>query len=206
MKILATFSTTFKIIDFDLFNELNENGEKWESFLFAVQDSVSNSEDWTKRYVSASADELWWEEGADSGELMVYVTFEIDFANNLGLASEWINDIKSKWEVDLPANPIEFTTQHFLNLVTPSNVEIKKASGPLFSIVRWGTLIADQHPDSEGCFLQIDNDDRATYLGKVFSEENRMNFSQGQFIDSNGKLWEIYGGPVIEDYYIEPEV
>lgn len=203
MKISATFNVTFKILDRDLYDTFESDNDEWVNFLTAVLDSVRYSEDWTKRLISTEGDELYWDEDEDHGEAQVDVTIEIDFEDNLEWYSNWASDMKESWEVDLPDDASEFEATTFLNLVAPPNETPYRNAGPLWSIVRWGTLIPEYN-DGDGCFLEYEGDEQDMYLEGIRNLPERMFFSNGQFTDAAGNDFNVYGSDVFEDFYVEP--
>lgn len=203
MKISATFNVTFKILDRDLYDTFESDNDEWVNFLTAVLDSVRYSEDWTKRLISTEGDELYWDEDEDHGEAQVDVTIEIDFEDNLEWYSNWASDMKESWEVILPDDASEFEATTFLNLVAPPNETPYRNAGPLWSIVRWGTLIPEYN-DGDGCFLEYEGDEQDMYLEGIRNLPERMFFSNGQFTDAAGNDFNVYGSDVFEDFYVEP--
>lgn len=203
MKISATFNVTFKILDRDLYDTFESDNDEWVNFLTAVLDSVRYSEDWTKRLISTEGDELYWDEDEDHGEAQVDVTIEIDFEDNLEWYSNWASDMKESWEVILPDDASEFEATTFLNLVAPPNETPYRNAGPLWSIVRWGTLIPEYN-DGDGCFLEYEGNEQDMYLEGIRNLPERMFFSNGQFTDAAGNDFNVYGSDVFEDFYVEP--
>jgi hypothetical protein len=203
MKISATFNVTFQILDRDLYDTFESDNSEWVNFLTAVLDSVRYSEDWTKKLVSTEGDELYWDEDEDHGEAQVDVTVEIDFGNDLEWYSNWASDMKESWEVTLPDDASEFEATTFLNLVAPPNENPYRNAGPLWSIVRWGTLIPEYN-DGDGCFLEYEGEEQDMYLEGIRNLPERMFFSGGQFTDAAGNDFNVYGSDVFEDFYVEP--
>jgi len=203
MKISATFNVTYRILDKDLFDELDSNEDSWVHFLTAVLDSVRYSEDWTKRMVSTEGDELYWDEDKNEGEAQVDVTIEIDFKDDLEWYSNWVSDLKDMWQVDLSEDAAEFNADEFIKLVVPPSEEPYRNAGPLWSIVRWGTMMPE-HNDGDGCFLEYESDEQEMYLEHLRNVNERMYFSFGQFTDASGKDFTVYGGDTVEEFYVEP--
>jgi len=203
MRITATFNVTFRILDKDLFDNLDSNESDWVHFLTAVLDSVRYSEDWTKRMVSTEGDELYWDEDKNEGEAQVDVTIEIDFKDDLDWFSNWASDLKEMWDVDLNENPAEFNGDEFIKLVTPPSEDPYRMAGPLWSIVKWGTMMPE-HNDGDGCFLEYESDEQELYLEHMRNVNERMYFSYGQFTDASGKDFNVYGGDTLEEFYVEP--
>ena len=203
MKISATFNVTFQITDRDLYDTFESDNSEWVNFLTAVLDSVRYSEDWTKKLVSTEGDELYWDEDEDHGEAQVDVTIEIDFEDNLEWYSNWASDMKESWEVTLPDDASEFEATTFLNLVAPPNETPYRNAGPLWSIVRWGTLIPEYN-DGDGCFLEYEGEEQDMYLEGIRNLPERMFFSSGQFTDAAGNDFNVYGSDAFEDFYVEP--
>ena len=203
MKISATFNITFQILDRDLFEELDSNEDSWVQFLTAVMDSVRNGDDWTRRFVSTEGDELYWDDDNKIGEAQVDITIEIDFKDDLEWYTDWVSDIKNSWDVDLPEDPAEFESVHFLNLVMPPNKEPYRHSGPFWSVVNWGTLIP-QYNDGDGCFLEYEGEEQDLYLEHVRNLQDRMYFSFGEFTDSQDNDFDVSGDSDFENFVVEP--
>jgi len=202
MKISATFNVSFQILDRDLFEELDSNEDSWVQFLTAVMDSVRNGDDWTRRFVSTEGDELYWDDDNEIGEAQVDVTIEIDFNTDLEWYTNWVSDIKDSWDVDLPEDPAEFESVHFLNLVMPPNKDPYRHSGPFWSVVKWGTLIP-QYNDGDGCFLEYEGEEQDLYLEHVRNLQDRMYFSYGQFTDVQGNTFSVSGDSDFENFFVE---
>lgn len=198
MKIEATFKVTFKITDKALYEEMEENDSAIIEFLTALNDSIRYSEGWTKRLISVESDELWWNDDTDTGEIEVMVMFELDFSNDEEWATDWIKMVKETWDVDLPEDPNQMEPIHFINLVKES--ANNKPYGPLHSIIRWGSLIAEE--EGEGCFLEVDTEAADTYR-KSIENLNGPVFHYGSFSDFNGNEYDITGGDTPDDYYVE---
>jgi hypothetical protein len=165
-------------------------------------DSVRNGDDWTRRFVSTEGDELYWDDDNEIGEAQVDVTIEIDFNNDLEWYTNWVSDIKDSWDVDLPEDPAEFESVHFLNLVMPPNKDPYRHSGPFWSVVKWGTLIP-QYNDGDGCFLEYEGEEQDMYLEHVRNLQDRMYFSYGQFTDAQGNTFSVSGDSDFENFFVE---
>ena len=203
MRITATFNASFKIVDRDLFEQM-EDEDVWINFLTAVLDSVRYSEDWTKRVVSTEGDELWWDDENDHGIAQVDITFEIEFEDDFDWANGWISDIKEMWDIDLPETAQEMEVAHYLNLVMPPNVKPYRQAGALYSIARWGTLMPEKEANGDGCFLEYESDEKDMFLEGLENLDDKLYFSYGQFVDATGKQYDITGGDDPEDFYVEP--
>jgi hypothetical protein len=182
MKIKAVYTVSFRITDYDLFEELDSNESAWVDFLTAILDSIRFSEDFTKKWVSTEGDELFWNDDEDYGEAQVIVTVE----DNYDGSNEWWNDllpeIKEIWSLQINTTAETFTLDDYATVIAQG--------GAFWNIVNWGSMIKVDD-DSEGCLFESDEDLRDMYINRIHNIEGGLNLISGEFTDSNGIKYEL---------------
>ncbi len=183
MKFKAVYTVTYKITDYDLYEELDSNESAWVDFLTAILDSIRFSEDFTKRWVSTEGDELFWDEEEGYGEAQVVVTIEDNYGGNKEWWDNLLKDIKEIWDM-----PINVTTETF---IVDDYATVITKGGAFWNIVNWGSTIKVDD-DSDGCLFEYDEDLRDMYIDRIHNNENGLTLISGEFTDNNGNKYELY--------------
>lgn len=183
MKIKAVYTVTYKITDYDLYEELESNESAWVDFLTAILDSVRFSEDFTKRWVSTEGDELFWDEDEGYGEAQVVITIEDNYNGNQEWWNNLLKDIKEIWDMPINVTTETFTIDDYATVIAQG--------GAFWNIVNWGSTIKVDD-DSDGCLFEYDEDLRDMYIDRIHNNENGLTLISGEFTDSNGNKYELY--------------
>lgn len=183
MKIKAVYTVTYKITDFDLYEELESNESAWVDFLTAVLDSIRFSEDFTKRWVSTEGDELFWDEDGGYGEAQVVVTIEDNYDGNKEWWDNLLPQIKETWDLPINVTAETFTIDDYATVIAQG--------GAFWNIVNWGSTIKVDD-DSDGCLFEYDEDLRDMYIDRIHNIENGLTLISGEFTDSDGNKYELY--------------
>jgi hypothetical protein len=181
-KLKVSYTLTYKITDYELFEELDSNESSWVEFLTYVLDSVRFSEDFTKRWVSTEGDELYWDDEEDHGIAEVLVTIEDNFDGNLEWWNELLPTLKETWDIPIKDNADEFDVDDFATTIAEG--------GAFWNIVKWGTTIKIDD-DSDGCLFEYDDDAREMYIGKVHNVDGSLEIINAEFTNSKGEEYEL---------------
>ena len=181
-KLKVSYTLTYKITDYELFEELDSNESAWVEFLTYVLDSVRFSEDFTKKWVSTEGDELYWDDEEDYGIAEVLVTIEDNFDGNLEWWNELLPTLKETWDIPIKDNADEFDVDDFATAIAEG--------GAFWNIVKWGTTIKIDD-DSDGCLFEYDDDAREMYIGKVHNVDGSLEIINAEFINSKGDEYEL---------------
>lgn len=182
-KFKVTYSVTYKITDYDLYTELDENDESWVEFLTKILDSVRFSEDFTKRWVSTEGDELYWDDETGVGEAHVLVTIEDNYEGDEEYWNELLPSIKETWDNEFNTDAATFGVNDFATLVAEG--------GAFWHIVKWGTTIRVDD-DSDGCLFEYDDDAIDMYVGKMENIPDSMIIIGAEFVDADDNSYELY--------------
>jgi hypothetical protein len=134
-KLKVSYTLTYKITDYELFEELDSNESAWVEFLTYVLDSVRFSEDFTKKWVSTEGDELYWDDEEDYGIAEVLVTIEDNFDGNLEWWNELLPTLKETWDI-----PIKTTLMNLMLMILQQQSLRVVLSGTLLNGVQQSKL------------------------------------------------------------------
>lgn len=182
-KFKVTYSVTYKITDYDLYELFEEDQDAWVEFLTRILDSVRFSEDFTKRWVSTEGDELYWDDEAGVGEAQVFVTIEDNFEGDAEYWNSLLPTIKDTWDNDFNDNAELFDVNDFATLIAQQ--------GAFWHIVKWGTTI-NFDENSDGCLFEYDDDARDMYLDKIDNQADSMVIVDAEFTNAAGETYELY--------------
>lgn len=182
-KFKVTYSVTYKITDYDLYELFEEDQDAWVEFLTRILDSVRFSEDFTKRWVSTEGDELYWDDVAGVGEAQVLVTIEDNFDGDAEYWNSLLPNIKDTWGNDFNDNTELFDVNDFATLIAKE--------GAFWHIVKWGTTI-NFDENSDGCLFEYDDDARDMYLDGLYNQEDGMIIVDAEFTNAAGETYELY--------------
>lgn len=183
MKIKAVYNITYKITDFDLYQELESNNSKFVEFLTSILDSIRYSEDFTKNMISTESDELFWDDELGVGEVQVLVTIEANFMDDLEYCDNLLKDIKEIWNTPMSVNAKTFSVDDYATLISKG--------GAFWSIVNWGSTIKVDE-ESDGCLFEFNEDLRDIYIDRIKNTDNGIVLVNGEFTDIKGNSYELY--------------
>lgn len=183
MKVKAVYTVTYKITDYDLYEELRSNESIFIDFLTAILDSIRFSEDFTHKWVSTEGDELFWDENEGYGEIQVIVTIEDNYGGNQEWWDDLLKNIRETWDMSINVTTETFTVDDYATLIAQG--------GAFWNIVNWGSTIKFDE-DSDGCLFEYDDNERDMYIDRIHNNENGLTLIGGEFTDSDGNKYEFY--------------
>jgi hypothetical protein len=181
-KFKVSYTLTYKITDYDLFEELESDESAWVRFLTELLDSIRFSEDFTKKWISTEGDELYWDDEEEHGIAEVVVTVEDNFDGDVKWWNELLPMLKETWDMPIKEDAESFDVDDFATSISEG--------GAFWNIVKWGSTIRVEE-DSDGCLFEYDDEARERYIGNMHNVDGSLQIINAEFINAKGEHYEL---------------